>query len=901
MGGSAVEEPPPTFDVLTAAEYEVDPDPIGLGTFGSVHFALTPSNKHVAVKAISKGRTKALAEAAGQEATVETEVELLREVGTKKHRNILKFYGAWEDERYVYVAQQLCAGGELPDWLLCPAVAAEGYSEAIAARVTYDVLQAVCFIHELGVVHRDIKPQNLMFTEPKPAGLLKLIDFGLATRWVEGASPPLDETCGTIDYMAPETLLCSYGKKVDVWAAGVLLHILLSGKHPFRGPSRAATESRIFAVSKAPLAALGGVSEGAQSFLSSLLLFSTEERPSAKQALKHPWLKTRHAPAAPPLSDEIPQQLLWLCENNAGSAQFFDSGSTVSVRASTNDGDDDKENSNGGMYSAFKGMMRRSASSASNIATRLTTRRPSRLDGEVVSEKSTNSSDHSCALCADAAAPAPSIAEEPRPSRSASAASAAAASGTAQMRWLQQMEQDGEGELSGGKGVSGSQVELELLRVSRASSRTSPHARTHSFTPETARALVIDWSAVRRHSEGGGERRPSVREMASALDADASPLVPRRDSTAAREQGAPPAAEAPTASDADGPSTAVAPPDERTVLDATPAEAEAPAEANGGASAQRVEQLEALLRGGERLRVMKKATSLSSVVPVWQPRLLWLSAEEETLCYSHLVVRSGSHAAEEEEGRPNSSSRPARRVELSSVRSVRQLKKSATLVLECVERRYTLRMASAALCAEMVAILSEFVQRKASARLGGACALTSGASLLPSPADVSSADVAAAPAAASSLDGGAGHHITSVAGGGRRLEKKSAPFWETQAQRKKTAAAADEILAAACEASATAEPSAGERERCAFLCTHHYIVFSTQRCAFLCTHHYIVFSTQRCAFLCTHHYIVFSTQRCAFLCTHHYIFFSTQRCASHLCISACTHHYISVATHIVSA
>ncbi|KAL1527471.1 hypothetical protein AB1Y20_016136 [Prymnesium parvum] len=237
-----------------------------------------------------------------------------------------------------------------------------------------------------------------------------------------------------------------------------------------------------------------------------------------------------------------------------------------------------------------------------------------------------------------------------------------------------------------------------------------------------------------------------------------------------------------------------------------------PAEANGGASAQRVEQLEALLRGGERLRVMKKATSLSSVVPVWQPRLLWLSAEEETLCYSHLVVRSGSHAAEEEEGRPNSSSRPARRVELSSVRSVRQLKKSATLVLECVERRYTLRMASAALCAEMVAILSEFVQRKASARLGGACALTSGASLLPSPADVSSADVAAAPAAASSLDGVAGHHITSVAGGGRRLEKKSAPFWETQAQRKKTAAAADEILAAACEASATAEPSAGERE-----------------------------------------------------------------------------------------
>lgn len=237
-------EPPPTFDVLTLANFEVDPDPIGLGTFGSVHFALTATGKTVAVKAISKKRTKELAEAAGQVATVDTEVSLLREVGTKKHRNILKFHGAWEDERYVYVAQGLCAGGELADWLMSPDVAAEGYTEATAARVTYDVLQALHFIHELHVIHRDIKPQNLMFTEPKTGGLLKLIDFGLATRWVRDEDKPLEETCGTIDYMAPETIDGAYGDKVDVWAVGVMLHILLSGKHPLRGPSRAATEAR---------------------------------------------------------------------------------------------------------------------------------------------------------------------------------------------------------------------------------------------------------------------------------------------------------------------------------------------------------------------------------------------------------------------------------------------------------------------------------------------------------------------------------------------------------------------------------------------------------------------------------------------------------------------------------
>ena len=67
---AALEEPSPTFEVLANDGFEVDPDPIGLGTFGSVHFAITAADKTVAVKAISKARTKALAEAAGQEATV---------------------------------------------------------------------------------------------------------------------------------------------------------------------------------------------------------------------------------------------------------------------------------------------------------------------------------------------------------------------------------------------------------------------------------------------------------------------------------------------------------------------------------------------------------------------------------------------------------------------------------------------------------------------------------------------------------------------------------------------------------------------------------------------------------------------------------------------------------------
>jgi serine/threonine protein kinase len=243
----AADEPPPTFDVLSEM-FEVDPDPIGLGTFGSVHFALNNSSgKTVAIKAISKVRTQLLAEAAGQEASVHLETELAEEMGAKKHRNILRFYGSWEDARYLYVATQLCAGGELPDWLVQQE---EAYCERVVARVAYDVLQALAFVHDtVKVVHRDVKPQNLMFTEPTPAAFLKLIDFGLATRWDGNEEPPLTEVCGTIDFMAPEILASvngkrGYGDRVDVWAAGVIMYMMLSGKHPFRGPSRAATEAR---------------------------------------------------------------------------------------------------------------------------------------------------------------------------------------------------------------------------------------------------------------------------------------------------------------------------------------------------------------------------------------------------------------------------------------------------------------------------------------------------------------------------------------------------------------------------------------------------------------------------------------------------------------------------------
>jgi serine/threonine protein kinase len=234
----------PTFAVLRGL-VEVQTTPLlGVGAFGSVYYAvLVEGTRAVALKAISKERTRAAAQRGGGQQSAQEllygEAKLLEELATTKHRNMLRFHGWWQDEGFVYVAQQLCMGGELPEWLSRQ----PAYSETVAAKVTYDLLQALTHCHGLGVVHRDIKPQNLLFSSAAPDAYLKLADWGLAARW-RPSDAPLAEFCGTLDFVSPEMLEGAYTATTDVWAAGVLLHLLLCGRNPFRGPSSAATEHR---------------------------------------------------------------------------------------------------------------------------------------------------------------------------------------------------------------------------------------------------------------------------------------------------------------------------------------------------------------------------------------------------------------------------------------------------------------------------------------------------------------------------------------------------------------------------------------------------------------------------------------------------------------------------------
>jgi len=193
----------------------------------------------------------------------------------------------------IELVMQLMQGGELFDWI---ASREEHLTETDAKVIFRQVVSGVAHLHSLGIAHRDLKPQNLMYvTASEGAGegaMIKIMDYDLARvnyspEW-EGCTP-----CGTIHYMAPEVVRREkYSLAIDCWSLGVILYILLSGCMPFFGIDDLGIES---AIEKGEYSLTGElwdeVSDEAKDLVKGLLKMEPSERLTAAQCLKHPWMQ----------------------------------------------------------------------------------------------------------------------------------------------------------------------------------------------------------------------------------------------------------------------------------------------------------------------------------------------------------------------------------------------------------------------------------------------------------------------------------------------------------------------------------------------------------------------------------------------------------------------------------
>ncbi|KAI5084685.1 hypothetical protein GOP47_0000854 [Adiantum capillus-veneris] len=190
-----------------------------------------------------------------------------------------------EDDTHVHLIIELCRGGELFERI----VKKKCYAEAEAAFIIKHLMKSIQFCHRMGVMHRDVKPENILFLEESNTSPIKLADFGLALEFSPGKK--FSGIAGSAYYIAPEVLEGEYSEEVDVWSTGVVLYVMLSGVPPFWGE----TDEDIFnAIREANLKFSGtswnSISFSAKDLITRMLCADVKMRLTPEQVLEHPWI-----------------------------------------------------------------------------------------------------------------------------------------------------------------------------------------------------------------------------------------------------------------------------------------------------------------------------------------------------------------------------------------------------------------------------------------------------------------------------------------------------------------------------------------------------------------------------------------------------------------------------------
>eukprot|EP00106_Octopus_bimaculoides_P005021 XP_014772463.1 PREDICTED: dual specificity mitogen-activated protein kinase kinase 5-like [Octopus bimaculoides] len=185
---------------------------IGLGSSGKVNRALhIPTQKIMAVKVIQLDVTQET------QSEIISELEILCQCHSPA---IIGFYGAFFVENRISICTEFMDGGSLDKYGKVP--------QSVLGKITCLVVQGLQYLWSLKILHRDVKPSNILVNSK---GEVKLCDFGVSTQLVESIATTY---VGTNAYMAPERLQAKeYGMPADVWSLGVTLFVFASGEFPF--------------------------------------------------------------------------------------------------------------------------------------------------------------------------------------------------------------------------------------------------------------------------------------------------------------------------------------------------------------------------------------------------------------------------------------------------------------------------------------------------------------------------------------------------------------------------------------------------------------------------------------------------------------------------------------------
>jgi len=274
-------QPKVTGRFLPRVETELElMDEIGSGRYGVVRHGIWKQQRDekIAVKVVPKSRLTIR--------ELENEIKCLAKVAG--HKNVMQMIDAFEDKTHAYLLTPYYSGGELFDRIVTQRV----FTEQDASKNLSHLLSAIAHCHSRNVVHRDVKPENLLYASPAPEAELVLVDFGMSREFDPKTDRPMNLQCGSPSYVAPEVLARSYSQKCDVWSCGIILHILLVGRTPFGNGTDDEILNRVEQFDQADLDGedWAAISFEAKDLLARLLEKDPSKRPSPLEALKHPWI-----------------------------------------------------------------------------------------------------------------------------------------------------------------------------------------------------------------------------------------------------------------------------------------------------------------------------------------------------------------------------------------------------------------------------------------------------------------------------------------------------------------------------------------------------------------------------------------------------------------------------------
>ncbi|XP_063366912.1 serine/threonine-protein kinase SIK2-like [Cydia amplana] len=213
-----------------------------------------------------------------------------------RHPCIAALYETMMHGPRLYVVMEAAGGGDLCAHVLASRGPQRGLPEARAKSLAAQLVSAVRHMHSQGVVHRDLKMENIMLDSTKQ--FIKIVDFGLSNVWSNGGA--LRTPCGSLEYAAPELFVDGrrYGPEVDLWSIGVIVYGMVTGGLPFTGadtgegrsrPQLRAAIARGFA--RKQRVALACVSGDCKTFIQQLLEPNVATRMKIEEAARHRWIK----------------------------------------------------------------------------------------------------------------------------------------------------------------------------------------------------------------------------------------------------------------------------------------------------------------------------------------------------------------------------------------------------------------------------------------------------------------------------------------------------------------------------------------------------------------------------------------------------------------------------------